>query len=255
MSFIMCEDLVKEYGDFTAVRGISFDVRQGEILGLLGPAGAGKSTTIEMVIGLSRPDYGSVRISGLDIFDNLRRVKSHIGYVPQDIALYDWLSARDNMNLFGRLYGLHGRYLNSRVNELLKIVGLADWADKKVKTFSMGMKRMLNIAASLIHSPSILCLDEPIVGVDPESRKDIFHHIRELASVGTAVLYTTQSNDDLEMLCDRVAIIDKGQIMVLDTCENVLRTAEHETIKESTSGSNPDDFSYSREALPRVIYR
>ncbi|MGE5404558.1 MAG: ABC transporter ATP-binding protein [Candidatus Saccharibacteria bacterium] len=234
--FISGQGLVKNYGDFSAVRGISFDVHEGEIFGLLGPNGAGKSTTISMMIGLFKPTAGSVTIAGFDLYQNLRQLKSIIGYVPQELALYDPLTARDNMNLFGKLYGLGGMNLRKRIDYLLEVVGLTEWANKKVKTFSGGMKRRLNLAAAVIHSPRLLCLDEPTVGVDPQSRNRIFEMVKELAGNGTSILYTTHYMEEVEALCDEVAIVDEGKIIAQDTCENLLRIAENETIEVAVAG-------------------
>ncbi|RLC62607.1 MAG: export ABC transporter ATP-binding protein [Chloroflexota bacterium] len=216
-NIVEAQGLVKRYGDIEAVRGLSFAIRRGEIFGFLGPNGAGKTTTISMLSCLLEPTGGTAIVAGYDVVRAPQQVKRRIGLVPQELALYPTLSARDNLNFYGRIYGLHGRALRQRVDEVLEMVGLAERAASAVKTFSGGMKRRLNIAAGLLHRPEVLFLDEPTVGVDPQSRNAIFEHVERLNAEGLTILYTTHYMEEAERLCHRVAIIDEGRIIALDT--------------------------------------
>ncbi|MFN8597441.1 MAG: ATP-binding cassette domain-containing protein [Anaerolineae bacterium] len=212
-------NLVKQYPGSAepAVRGVSFAIKQGEIFGFLGPNGAGKTTTISMLSCLLKPTSGTATVAGFDLTKQATEVKRRIGLVPQDLALYPTISARDNLNFFGRIYGLNGKLLKQRVDDALKMVGLFDRANDAVEKFSGGMKRRVNIAAGLLHEPEILFLDEPTVGVDPQSRNFIFDNVEQLNKRGLTVLYTTHYMEEAERLCDRVAIIDQGCIVALDT--------------------------------------
>ncbi len=214
---IEVRDLVKKYGDRPAVNGVSFQVQEGEIFGLLGPNGAGKTTTLSILSTLLKPDAGKVQINGYDLTQDAERIKPLIGLVPQELALYPTLSAWDNLAFFGRIYGLRGRRLREQIDFVLELVGLRDRASDAVETFSGGMKRRLNLAAGLIHQPRLLFLDEPTVGVDPQSRNFIFEHIERLKAAGMTILYTTHHMEEAERLCDRVAIMDEGRILALDT--------------------------------------
>jgi len=214
---LVAQNLHKAYGDILAVDGLSFQIAPGEIFGLLGPNGAGKTTTIAMVTGLLPPDQGRVIIDGLDLSRNPQAAKARLGLVPQDLALYSTLSARDNLNFFGRIYGLRGKTLRRRVDEVLDIVGLTKRADDPIETYSGGMKRRANIAAGLLHKPRLLFLDEPTVGVDPQSRHAILESIQALNQEGIAVLYTTHYMEEAQRLCHRVAIIDQGRIVAQDS--------------------------------------
>jgi len=211
------DGLVKRYGDRVAINGISFSILEGEIFGLLGPNGAGKTTTISVLATLLPADGGKVTIAGRDLAREAGQVKPLIGFVPQELALYPTLSAWDNLAFFGRVYRLHGAALNERIAAVLELVGLSDRARDAVRTFSGGMKRRLNIAAGLIHQPRLLFLDEPTVGVDPQSRNFIFEHVERLKAEGMTILYTTHYMEEAERLCDRVAIMDQGEILALDT--------------------------------------
>jgi ABC-2 type transport system ATP-binding protein len=217
------ENLVKKYGDFEAVGGVSFSVEQGEVFGLLGPNGAGKTQTISMLTGVIPPTSGSARIGGYDNRTQMKQVKKINGLVPQDLALYPTLSARANLNFFGRIYGLRGKELKERVEDVLRIVALTERADQAVDKYSGGMKRRVNIAAGLIHHPRLFFLDEPTVGVDPQSRNHIFESVQRLnRERGMSIVYTSHYMEEVELLCSRVAIIDQGKIIAMDTIKNLI---------------------------------
>ena len=207
-----CRDLRKSFGDRVAVDGVGFSIGRSETYGLLGPNGAGKTTTISMICGLLVRDAGSVLVGGAPLDVNAVAAKGHVGFVPQDLAIYPELSARENLRFFGQLYGLGGADLRSRTDEVLEIIGLADRADERTDGFSGGMKRRLNIGIGLLNRPKLLVLDEPTVGVDPQSRNAILSSVESLGQQGMAILYTTHYMEEAERLCDRVGIIDQGQI-------------------------------------------
>lgn len=217
------DHLAKKYGDFEAVKGISFSVEEGEVFGLLGPNGAGKTQTISMLTGIIPPTSGTARIGGYDITTQMDEIKKLNGLVPQDLALYPTLSARANLNFFGRIYGLRGRELRERVDDVLRIVALTERADQAIEKYSGGMKRRINIAAGLLHQPKLLFLDEPTVGVDPQSRNHIFESVMRLnRERGMSIVYTSHYMEEVELLCNRVAIIDEGEIIALDTVRNLI---------------------------------
>ena len=224
MSHILeVDNLVKKYGDFAAVDGVSFTVDEGEVFGLLGPNGAGKTTTISMLTGILDPTDGTARIGGHDIKSDLAEAKKINGLVPQDLALYPTLSARANLQFFGRIYGLSGKDLKERVEDVLHIVALTDRADEAVEKYSGGMKRRVNIAAGLVHQPRLLFLDEPTVGVDPQSRNHIFESVMRLnRERGMSIIYTSHYMEEVELLCKRVAIVDQGKIIAMDTIQNLV---------------------------------
>ena len=217
------EGLRKSYGDLRAVDGVSLRAAAGETVGLLGPNGAGKTTTVSMIAGLLRPDSGEVRIKGQRLSGDTDPVKQEIGLVPQDLALYDELPARANLELFAALYGIDGARAKQAIGEATELVGLSDRLKDRVKTFSGGMKRRLNLAAALLHDPQILLLDEPTVGVDPQSRNAIFENLESLKRRGKTLLYTTHYMEEAERLCDRVVIIDHGKVIASDTLEGLYR--------------------------------
>jgi len=209
--------LRKVFGDLVAVDGVSFAVREGEIFGFLGPNGAGKTTTISMICGLLAPTEGEILVGGRPAREDPRAVKRQLGVVPQEVALYDELSARQNLEFWGGIYGLKGEALRSRLAIVLAQVGLAERAREPVKNFSGGMKRRLNLALGLIHDPRLILLDEPTVGIDPQARHNILEVVREVVRTGRTVLYTTHYLEEAESLCDRLAIIDHGRILAQGT--------------------------------------
>jgi len=210
-------NLRKSFGDLLAVNDVSFSLRPGELVGLLGPNGAGKTTTVSMISGLITADKGEVLIGGEPLRGDTDPKKRRLGLVPQDLALYDELSARANLRFFGALYNLSGKALHDAIDAALTLVGLADRQRDLVSTFSGGMKRRLNLAAGLLHDPDILLLDEPTVGVDPQSRNAIFDNLEALKARGKALLYTTHYMEEAERLADRVVIIDHGRVIAEDT--------------------------------------
>ena len=220
---LAASQLYKSYGPKAAVAGVSLDVKSGEIVGLLGPNGAGKSTTVAMLCGLTRPDRGTVTLGGEPIGEEASPIKRRIGLVPQDISLFEDLPAWGNLELFGALYGIKGELFEQRARAALELVGLADHAKAKPATFSGGMKRRLNIACALVHDPDVLLLDEPTVGVDPQSRNAIFDNLESLRDRGKALVYTTHYMEEAERLCDRVVIVDGGKVIASGTREQLCR--------------------------------
>ena len=225
MPLLDARGLTKRYGAREVVAAISLAIEPGETVGLLGPNGAGKSTTVGMLAGLVTPDAGTVTIAGHPVSDGASGIaaRRRVGVVPQELALYEGLPARANLELFGALYGLSGAPLAERVDAALALVGLADRSADKPATFSGGMKRRLNIAAALIHDPDVLILDEPTVGVDPQSRNAIFDNLEELARRGKGLLYTTHYMEEAERLCDRIVIVDHGRVVASDTQAGLAR--------------------------------
>jgi ABC-2 type transport system ATP-binding protein len=234
--------LVKKYGDFTAVNGITFDINAGEIFSLLGPNGAGKTTTISILSTLFTPTAGEATIGGHSVTREPMAVRNMIGVVPQELALYDDLSARENLVFWGQMYGLSGRTLKTRVDEVLEQIGLTDKAKNRVKTYSGGMKRRVNIGVGLLHKPSLLFMDEPTVGIDPQSRRAILDTVKALNQQGMTVLYTTHYMEEAEELSDRVGIIDHGELIAMGTQAELNRqVGEKDTlvlhIDESQNGA------------------
>jgi ABC-2 type transport system ATP-binding protein len=217
--------LRKRFGDNEALKGISFVVRPGEIYGLLGPNGAGKSTTIGILCGLVRPDAGQASLNGIDIARRPVDARRVLGVVPQEVALYTEFSARDNLTFFGKLYGLSGAALTAAIDRVLQRVGLAERAKEPIEGFSGGMLRRLNIAAGLLHAPSVVLMDEPTVGLDPQTRASILELVRSIADGGAAVVYTTHYLDEAERLCDRIGIIDHGTILAEGTLAELRQAA------------------------------
>ena len=213
-------DLTKRFGSLDALAGVSFDIEAGELFGLLGPNGAGKSTLIAIMSGLATATSGSVRLLGGEPDDN----REAIGLAPQELALYPDLSARENLTFFGKLYGLNGPSLAERVDSVLATIGLSDRAQDRAGTYSGGMKRRLNLGAAIVHRPRIVFLDEPTVGVDPQSRTHIFEEVRRLNAAGTTVVYTSHYMEEVQALCRRVGILDHGKLIACDTVAGLLQT-------------------------------
>ena len=213
--------LVKSYGTLRAVDGVSFDVAKGELYGLLGPNGAGKTTTMSMLSGLLAPDEGRILCDGVDLATHPLKVKAQLGVVPQEPALYENLSARENLAFWGGLYGLTGADLQRAVDRALDLVGLRERAKDPVKQYSGGMKRRVNLALGLVHGPRAVLMDEPTVGIDPQARLNILEAVRQVAAAGTTVIYTTHYLDEVETLCDRIAIMDHGKILAEGTLDQL----------------------------------
>lgn len=226
---LRCDGLTKAFGDRVVVDHVSFHIDRGETYGLLGPNGAGKTTAISMICGLLRRDAGTVVVDGLPMDGDDRRAKASIGYVPQDVALYPDLTARENLRFFGRLQNLRGRELGRRVDEVIELIGLVDRAEDRVESFSGGMKRRCNIGVALLHRPELLVLDEPTVGVDPQSRHAILDSIDVLGGQGLSVLYTTHYMEEAERLCDRIGIIDVGRIIAEGTAAELIRLVHEQS--------------------------
>jgi ABC-2 type transport system ATP-binding protein len=232
---VRTEGLTKRFGETTALAGLDLEVEQGEVFGYLGPNGAGKSTTVNILSTYLRPDSGEVTVAGMSVSSGLK-VRYAIGVVPQELSLYEDLSARENLDFFARMYDLPDRRRHTRIDEVLEQVGLADRAREPVREFSGGMKRRLNLAIGVLHRPAFLMLDEPTVGVDPQSRGKIFDIIAELKAAGTTLLYTTHYMEEAEQLCDRIAIMDGGRIIAAGTLEELLRLRVEEIEIERPRG-------------------
>ncbi|MGA3353064.1 MAG: ABC transporter ATP-binding protein [Acidimicrobiales bacterium] len=231
-----CDGLTKSFGTRLAVDGVGFRIAEGEVYGLLGPNGAGKTTTMKMVCGLLQPDKGTISVAGQQAIGNLE-VKALIGYVPQDVALYPDLTARENLEFLARLYKLGRRTVAARVQEALELTDLADRRDDRLDSYSGGMKRRLNIAAGLLNHPKLLVLDEPTVGVDPQSRHAILERVQAFGREGLAVVYTTHYMEEAERVCDRVGIIDHGRLIAEGTRrELVAQLGEQDRIELNASG-------------------
>lgn len=237
---IQVTNLFKQYGELIAVEHISCKIYDGELFGLLGPNGAGKTTTINMMVGALLPDEGSVTINNQGS-PTEPEVRMKIGNAPQSLALYDDLTAEENLIFFGRLYNLRGKELEKRVMYALELAGLVERKKDRVSTFSGGMKRRINFACAVVHNPEVLFLDEPTVGVDPQSRNLIFGRIEELKNQERTIVYTTHYMEEAQRLCDRVAIIDQGKILALDTVENLITQYGGKSVIEAELETLPDE--------------
>jgi ABC-2 type transport system ATP-binding protein len=247
--------LVKKYGDLTAVNGISFDVQKGEIFSLLGPNGAGKSTTISILSTLYAPTSGEVSIGEHSVIKEPMAVRNLIGVVPQELALYEELTAHENLVFWGQMYGLSGKSLQTRVGEVLEQVGLSDRAGDRVKTYSGGMKRRANIGVGLLHRPELLFMDEPTVGIDPQSRRAILDSVKELNRQGMTVLYTTHYMEEAEELSDRVGILDHGVMIALGTQAELTRqVGENDTlVLHIDEGQNSEALAIAVRSIPGIL--
>ncbi len=225
---IVLKDVVKRYDKMLAVDNVSLTVEKGELFGLLGPNGAGKSTTIKMIMGLLNPEYGEISVDNMVVHKNSIEVKKLLGFVPQELAIYENMSAIENVSFFGSLYGLRGKELKEKVNEALKFVGLVDRQKEKVKKYSGGMKRRLNIACAIVHQPEIIIMDEPTVGIDPQSRKHILESVRELNRRGSTVIYTSHYMQEVEEMCERIGIIDHGKLIACGKKNELINQAAEE---------------------------
>ncbi|MGJ7919556.1 ABC transporter ATP-binding protein [Neobacillus sp. LXY-4] len=217
-------DLRKSFGDFDAVKGVSFTVEKGESFGLLGPNGAGKSTIINMITGLFSPTSGKIQLNDIDVIKNAKQAQKYIGVVPQDIALYQEMSARENLKFWGRMFDLSGKELDKSIDEVLELMGLTDRAKDKVANFSGGMKRRVNIGAAILHQPELLIMDEPTVGIDPQSRNHILETIKALNEKGITIIYTSHYMEEVEFLCKRIGIIDHGELIACGTIPELRET-------------------------------
>lgn len=228
MSIITLSNLIKRYGQNIAVDNLNLQIEENELFGLLGPNEAGKSTTINMICGLLKPNQGEISIDGINLKDNPLECKKRLGLVPQEIALFETLSARENVEFFGKLSGLKGKLLNKGVDEALEFVGLSDRQNAVPKGFSGGMKRRLNIACAIVHQPRIIIMDEPTVGIDPQSRNHILQSVKKLNSMGSTVIYTSHYMEEVEALCSRIAIIDHGKLIACGTKDELKKLVASE---------------------------
>lgn len=250
--FLEMKDVVKRYGSKLSVDHLNLEVQEGEIFGLLGPNGAGKSTSISMICGLLPKDQGSIKVDGISIEDQPLEVKRRIGLVPQDLALYEQMSAMDNVAFFAKLYGLRGQQLKERVEEALTFVGLQDRAKDRPSTFSGGMKRRLNIACSITHRPKLIIMDEPTVGIDPQSRNHILESVRTLNEMGSTVIYTSHYMEEVAAISDRVAIMDQGHVIACGTQQELrARVAQEERIILTADGVT-EELIQEMKLHPRV---
>lgn len=240
MGILKIRNLVKKYNNVPAVDNISLEVKEGEIFGLLGPNGAGKSTTINSVCGLVRMDLGEITVDGVDLRSDSTQAKKKLGLVPQEIAVFDNLTARENVEFFGKLAGLRGPLLKERTDEALEFAGLSEKQRGMPKAFSGGMKRRLNIACALTHHPRIIIMDEPTVGIDPQSRNHILESVKRLNGLGSTIIYTSHYMEEIEAVCGRIAIMDHGRIIAEGTCDELRNSLQQEDrILIDVSGAGP----------------
>jgi ABC-2 type transport system ATP-binding protein len=249
---IEVKELKKSFGDLQAVQGVTFSAQAGEVLGLLGPNGAGKSTIISMLSGLLAPTDGDAFIMGHSITKEPEVAKSSLGVVPQDIALYPDLSARENLLFWGRMYGLRGAALKARVDEVLEVIGLADRQKDHVGKFSGGMKRRVNIGAALLHKPAVIIMDEPTVGIDPQSRRHILDNVKDLNQKGMTVLYTTHYMEEAAELSHHIAIMDNGRIIAYGTHDELIKLVGGQTRLDLTLNAESEKVLASWRTVPGV---
>ena len=253
MALLEVKELSKSYGNIKAVGGISFEIQKGEIFGLLGPNGAGKTTTISMLSCLIKPDSGDAFVDGYSISKDSMEVKKRIGVVPQDVSLYPTLSAQENLVFFGEMYGLTGSKLREKVDDVLEVVGLKDRRKEAINKYSGGMKRRINIAVGLLPSPKLLILDEPTVGVDPQSRTNILETLKELNKEGLTILYTSHYMEEVEFLCHRIAIMDLGKIIAIGSLNELrLLVGERDLLRISTANEISKDLVETVKKIPDV---
>lgn len=255
---IECKNLACHYDKNVVIDDLSLGVSQGEIFGLLGPNGAGKTTFLSMLAGIKSPSKGSIFISGINRSTGGDEIKKILGYVPQSLAFYPTLTALENLQFFCGIYQIHGKAAKNRIHEVLEVVGLSDRANDIAEVYSGGMKRRLNIAIGLLHNPKVLLLDEPTVGVDPHSRYSIFECIKKLARQGVTIVYTTHYMEEIERLCNRVAIIDGGKLIALDTPHNLCLSVGGSVFHLNIQGENKHsliEFLSSLESVLKVNLR
>jgi len=247
---ITVEEIFKSYGNIAALKKVSFEINEGEIFGLLGPNGAGKTTTINVLSTILQPDSGNVSLNGLSIRQNKNACKLLIGVVPQEISLYETLSAYENLKFWGSLYNIPPAELKTKIHKVLELVGLFDRRNDAIKTYSGGMKRRINIASAILHNPKILLMDEPTVGIDPQSRNRIFEIIQELNQSGMTIIYTTHYMEEAERLCNTIAIIDNGSVIAKGTLDELKKISETKDILHiKTSILNEKNLSKLNEAI------
>lgn len=252
-AIVEAQGLVKRFGESAAVDGVSFGVEEGEIFGLLGPNGAGKTTTISMVSCLLEPTEGDALVAGHSVRTEASAVKAVLGVVPQEIALYDTLTAAENLRFWGAMYGLSGPALKSAVAEALDVAGLADRAKERIETYSGGMKRRINIAAGILHKPKVLLMDEPTVGIDPQSRNHILETVKELNRAGMTVVYTSHYMEEVEFLCDRVGIVDHGRLIACGTLEDLKQlVGDNDVITLTIGEADASGLAEALAAIPGV---
>ncbi|MED3616084.1 ABC transporter ATP-binding protein [Bacillus wiedmannii] len=251
-NMISIRNIKKSYGDYTVINNLNLDIRKGEIIGLLGPNGAGKTTLISILSTLILPDEGHGTVCSYNLYTERNKIKKNVSVVPQDLALYPTLTAYDNLSFYADLYGLKGNRKKSRIKEALQFAQLEDWGHKRIDTFSGGMKRRINLVIGLLNKPKVIFLDEPTVGIDPQSRNHIFNCIRHLVEeLGITVIYTTHHMEEAEMLCHRVAIYDKGEILDIDTPKNLI-TKYGENYLEIAISNIPEEFIYKTKMIADV---
>ncbi|MEW9503220.1 ABC transporter ATP-binding protein [Jeotgalibacillus marinus] len=226
---LLVENLSKGYDERLVVKDLNLSIKKGESFGLLGPNGAGKSTVISIISGLFSPNEGSVTVGGIDMLKNTKKAQQLIGVVPQEIALYPTMSAKENLMFWGRMYGLRGTQLQNRLNETLEIIGLTDRAKDKINEFSGGMKRRVNIGASILHNPQLLIMDEPTVGIDPQSRNHILETVKLLNDDGMTIIYTSHYMEEVQLLCERIGIMDHGQLIACGTIKELVDVVGNKT--------------------------
>lgn len=258
MPIIRANNLVKRFGSILAVDNLSLSINKGEIFGLVGPNCAGKSTTIKMLVGLLKPDRGEILVNDVNISHNLNEVKKILGLVPQDVAIYENISASENVKFFGSLYGLHGKKLHEMAKEALEFTGLYDKRNERPKRFSGGMKRRLNIACSIVHKPDILIMDEPTVGIDAQSRSHILESVKGINKSGTTVIHTSHYMEEVENICTRIGIVDFGRIIALgdkNELKMLLNSEEIITLEVDNAGEcRFDEISYLNGVTSMVIH-
>ncbi|MDD3223716.1 MAG: ABC transporter ATP-binding protein [Clostridium sp.] len=254
-NLVEVKNLEKAYKNKKAVKGINFCVKKGEVLGFLGPNGAGKSTTINILATALKADSGEIKFDGTDVKEDVLNVKKNIGVVPQDLAIYEDISAERNVSFFASLYGIKGNELNEKVKDALEFVGLNDKKDEKPKSFSGGMKRRLNIACAIAHNPKLIIMDEPTVGIDPQSRNHILNSIKQLQKNGATIIYTTHYMEEVEEISDRIIIMDNGSIIAEGTKEKLKENIEDEkvyTIEVNNAGKLDKDSFFEVEGVKKV---